>query len=762
MDSKCNEPAPITPLPVDAGFAPPSRKPVTDEGIKTYMSSRVVMEYNHTAVLVDAFRFTAPYKGMKERELGAAANSTPGLFDCVYFLSHYHSDHYTGLHPNWKYGRIFTGEVTGNLLVQHLGMPQDRVVKLKRNRSYRILLSQRKLLEEDELSFGQEYSAEWKSTDDDILQVTLINANHCPGAEMLIFRHSQFGNILHTGDFRYNGSIETCPSIATMWCPAPLLGDDPILKTLRNCVDVMFLDNTFCDPTFVFPRQEQSFHVALRLIKESILNQYYRKHTQRTVVVTTGDDDYNSHAGSEMQKCSCPPGSGASGKKKCIHVAIMVGTYTIGKERIALAIREALCATSKQQSLSSAARPHLHPPVHVHFQKKQLIESTEFCGDHFAVISSAADQSNDVAEINKCEQQEASLSRPRILSSSVDFMETEVDLRILSDVIDSTNVPFGSESPTAKSSFSGTKKPFQRGAAARANLFDSFDALIDDHVSCFVTIFMTPLQALSYSNLSSSAREEVSTTPSGQHERPPRTLFLWDKCYLPLDLFDSVVCIEPTGWAAPKLQHKAPQIIARKCEKSSIPYSEHSSFSELIDFVSYIKPKKIVPTVSVEQFKHQEPRFLEACSKLQANYGVMTPLTRFAHLFRSQTHAGELLESAGFPKIVSKAPPPASFAFVERSESSGPLGEDSRGLKKIDEVPLSRSSTADKNGEHRRKRPREEPIIDVSESNALNLCESSQRPNASSFSKKLSDVTVVDDDDDVVFISSTKVCIELD
>ena len=32
--------------------------------------------------------------------------------------------------------------------------------------------------------------------------VMLIDAAHCPGAVMFLFKSQRFGNILHTGDFR--------------------------------------------------------------------------------------------------------------------------------------------------------------------------------------------------------------------------------------------------------------------------------------------------------------------------------------------------------------------------------------------------------------------------------------------------------------------------------------------------------------------------------------------------------------------------------
>ncbi|XP_059472260.1 uncharacterized protein LOC132194782 [Neocloeon triangulifer] len=62
--------------------------------------------------------------------------------------------------------------------------------------------------------------------------------------------------------------------------------------------------------------------------------------------------------------------------------------------------------------------------------------------------------------------------------------------------------------------------------------------------------------------------------------------------------FSELVAFRPTGW-----QHSAKRAEAYKEDKSGnitiigIPYSEHSSFSELRRFVKFLKPKKIHPTV---------------------------------------------------------------------------------------------------------------------------------------------------------------------
>lgn len=66
----------------------------------------------------------------------------------------------------------------------------------------------------------------------EMVTVTPIDANHCPGAVMFLFE-GYFGRILHTGDFR---------------CHAAHLAH----AALREPVDALFLDNTFADPKFEF------------------------------------------------------------------------------------------------------------------------------------------------------------------------------------------------------------------------------------------------------------------------------------------------------------------------------------------------------------------------------------------------------------------------------------------------------------------------------------------------------------------------------
>lgn len=593
-----------------------AQKKVTDEMIKQYMQSREVFKHCNTSVVVDGFRYTALYYAMRRRELDSSnsdAEQVAATVASVFFLTHFHSDHYTGLHAGWKHGTIFTGRTTGALLVRHLGVASDRVVMLEQDTPYIISLSQQSLVaQKNALQLGtsstisdflQVEPENNRELLDDELEVTLLNANHCPGAHMLLLRHKNFGTILHTGDFRYNGRRQTYIDRRKLLPPIPpplgsFIGDDPILRSTAGKVDVLFLDNTFCDPAFQFSPQDAAFDTAINFVKDVARRQVVRKYHERSVVVTDGDSHFTSVHGhaEEVRLCSCGTDSA-----KCIHIAVCVGTYTIGKEKIALALSEVF----RSRSGSSL-------PVFVSEQKKALLDDCiELPSLPFVPIPAHAQQaasalSSEVAAVN---------SNPR----PAQFYETDVDWTVVDD--------------------SGAQRLVSR------ELFLSQDGDEEGRrVRFLVTIFLVPLQVLSYMHIAGSLDDAVCK----DRHLPPRSLFLWEGCYLPLDGFDGVACIEPTGWAAGKsAKALQPKVIGRgKFELLSIPYSEHCSFSEMIEFVEFIQPKKIVPTVSVEQFTKQEPLFVERNPRMRTVFAAAQPLTRFAHLFRKPSYVGEMIDSA--------------------------------------------------------------------------------------------------------------------
>ncbi|XP_057487838.1 DNA ligase 6 isoform X2 [Actinidia eriantha] len=180
-----------------------------------------------------------------------------GDFSVAYFLSHFHSDHYSGLNPNWSNGIIFCSLITSRLLIQILKISPLFVVPLSVSEPVTI----------------------------DGCEVTLIDANHCPGAVQFLFRIQGSGGknerYVHTGDFRYCDSMKL----------------EPVLSEFVGC-DAVFLDTTYCNPKFVFPSQEESIDYIVSVIER---------------------------VGVENEGCTKS-------------VLFLVATYVIGKERILLEI----------------------------------------------------------------------------------------------------------------------------------------------------------------------------------------------------------------------------------------------------------------------------------------------------------------------------------------------------------------------------------------------------------------------------------------
>ncbi|XP_053174216.1 5' exonuclease Apollo [Scomber japonicus] len=155
----------------------------------------------------------------------------------LFFLSHMHSDHTVGLTSTWSNRPIYCSPTTATLLRLKLQVKEQWVHPLEVGEPY--------LLPLDDI--GKES-----------LTVTLIDANHCPGSVMFLFE-GYFGSILYTGDFRYS----------------PSMLREPCLRT-NTTIDVLYLDNTNCDPNRSLPSRQR----ATQQIKEII-----RSHPNHNVVI---------------------------------------------------------------------------------------------------------------------------------------------------------------------------------------------------------------------------------------------------------------------------------------------------------------------------------------------------------------------------------------------------------------------------------------------------------------------------------------------
>ena len=97
------------------------------------------------------------------------------------------------------------------------------------------------------------------------VEVTLLDANHCPGSVMFLFKIISTQQImLHCGDFRACPAMEEYPSL---W---------------NNKVDKVYLDTTYCRPEYDFPNQADAVSSAIDLI-----HQHLKIHPKTLIVCGT-------------------------------------------------------------------------------------------------------------------------------------------------------------------------------------------------------------------------------------------------------------------------------------------------------------------------------------------------------------------------------------------------------------------------------------------------------------------------------------------
>ncbi|KIW19709.1 hypothetical protein PV08_00283 [Exophiala spinifera] len=258
----------------------------------------------------------------------------PGFYICVdafrygkvegqnaYFLSHFHSDHYIGLTSSWCHGPIYASKVTCNLMLQQLKVDPKWVVPL-------------------------EFEKKVEVPNTNGVSVTMIPANHCPGSSLYLFEKVTGKNrdgtpkttrILHCGDFR------ACPAHVNH----PLLQPDVMCsitgQAKQQVIDTCYLDTTYLTPKYSFPSQSDVIdacsQMCISLSKEIVdLNDDWER--------TKAD-----RAGSTMKKFleqgedALPKQEGDESNtkpKRRGRLLVVIGTYSIGKERICLGIAKAM------------------------------------------------------------------------------------------------------------------------------------------------------------------------------------------------------------------------------------------------------------------------------------------------------------------------------------------------------------------------------------------------------------------------------------
>ncbi|KAF2278223.1 DNA cross-link repair protein pso2/snm1 [Westerdykella ornata] len=260
----------------------------------------------------------------------------PGFYICVdafrygavkgqnaYFLSHFHSDHYIGLTSSWSHGPIYCSKVTGNLVRQQLRVDPKWVVDL-------------------------EFEQKTEVPNTEGVFVTMIPANHCPGSSLFLFekevgkvQNPRLQRVLHCGDFR------ACKAHVEHPLLRPDVLDTVSGKTRQQKLDVCYLDTTYLNPKYAFPPQEQVIQacadmcVSLNTATADENDGWEKMKRERA-----GQGMVNFIQREREQLAGADPDAmainGQDGPKDSGRLLVIVGTYSIGKERMCVGIAKAL------------------------------------------------------------------------------------------------------------------------------------------------------------------------------------------------------------------------------------------------------------------------------------------------------------------------------------------------------------------------------------------------------------------------------------
>ncbi|KAK2748761.1 hypothetical protein FQN57_000342 [Myotisia sp. PD_48] len=246
----------------------------------------------------------------------------------AYFLTHYHSDHYGGLTASWSHGPIFCSRITASLIKQQINVKSEMIVEL-------------------------EFEVRTEVPRTNGVHVTMIPANHCPGSSLFLFeknimkgQNPSTHRILHCGDFR------ATPQHIQHHLLRPNGHDTTSNQSAQQRLDVCYLDTTYLNPKYAFPDQQDVISACSQLCKS--LNQGHHD-TLATARKRLGIKIKSLSPRMDEQRSIENVSRGLNSKETCDRLLIVIGTYSIGKERICIGIAQALkskiYASAKKQRI---------------------------------------------------------------------------------------------------------------------------------------------------------------------------------------------------------------------------------------------------------------------------------------------------------------------------------------------------------------------------------------------------------------------------
>ena len=143
----------------------------------------------------------------------------------LFMLSHFHRDHMEGLRGGWCAGPLLCSQITGNLLVALEDVPRENLVTIAPDETRELRVAGK------------------------LMQVTALEANHCPGALMFVLEHAG-RKIVYTSYFRLDDNHRA-------------------QRSLFAGAECAYIDGTYASPEYSFPTLRESVAMIIDKVKEN-------------------------------------------------------------------------------------------------------------------------------------------------------------------------------------------------------------------------------------------------------------------------------------------------------------------------------------------------------------------------------------------------------------------------------------------------------------------------------------------------------------
>lgn len=198
-----------------------------------------------------------------------------------------HTDHTSGLNPSWNNGIIYCSWTTRALLLQKFKVNPELVIGLDEDETHQIPLdsglyhnhstthvttaaitktghNKTTLISSLNSLNGSGNGGDSGGNGKVMMQLTLIDANHCPGSCMFLL-DGYFGRILCTGDFRYDPVIMQHAAFKRIAMNSCSESDSNGGGDFG--IDDLYMDDTFLDPQYDFPPRNVAGKQIVDIVK---------------------------------------------------------------------------------------------------------------------------------------------------------------------------------------------------------------------------------------------------------------------------------------------------------------------------------------------------------------------------------------------------------------------------------------------------------------------------------------------------------------